>query len=46
VLPKNPELTDYLIKLALERRYGDVTLAALDDTAEKEAYGLALELAR
>jgi CobQ-like glutamine amidotransferase family enzyme len=46
VLPKNPELTDHLIKLALRRRYGDVTLAALDDTAEKEAFGLALELAR
>ena len=46
VLPKNPELTDHLIKLALERRYGEVTLASLDDAVEKDAYGVALELAR
>lgn len=37
LLPKNPEVCDWLIKRALERKYGDVTLASLDDTVEKEA---------
>ena len=38
LLPKNPEVADYLIQKALERKYGEpVVLKALDDTEEKEA---------
>src|SRR6266852_964132 len=45
VLPKNPWFTDYLIQLALERRYGKVELAPLDDTIENAAHDAALQLA-
>jgi CobQ-like glutamine amidotransferase family enzyme len=45
VLPKNPWFTDYLIQRALERRYGQVTLTPLDDTAENVAHETALKLA-
>ena len=35
LLPKNPHFTDYLIKLALEKRYGEnFELTKLDDTIE------------
>lgn len=34
LLPKNPDLADYLIFLALQRKYGKVDLAPLDDTLE------------
>ena len=37
LLPKNPGVADYLISRALERRYGDGTLAPLDDEAELAA---------
>ena len=38
LLPKNPEVADYLIQKALERKYGEpMVLKALDDTEEKEA---------
>lgn len=38
LLPKNPQVCDYLITKALERRYGEpVKLAELADTEEKEA---------
>lgn len=38
LLPKNPEICDYLIKKALERKYGELMeLKELDDTEEKEA---------
>lgn len=37
LLPKNPQLADHLIRKALERRYGPVTLAPLDDAQEREA---------
>ncbi len=38
LLPKNPEFADYLIKLALRRRYHDeIPLAPLDDTIEISA---------
>lgn len=38
LLPKNPQVTDYLISKALERKYGHpVELTELDDTEEKEA---------
>jgi lipid II isoglutaminyl synthase (glutamine-hydrolysing) len=45
LLPKNPWFTDYLIQLALERRYGKVELVPLDDTIEIEAHDAALKLA-
>lgn len=38
LLPKNPQLADWLILQALKRKYGEnVELATLDDTQEKEA---------
>ena len=38
LLPKNPELCDFIIKTALERRYGSVKLAPLGDEAERLAH--------
>lgn len=38
VLPKNPEFCDVLLKTALERKYGAVSLEPLADRAEKEAH--------
>ncbi len=38
LLPKNPALADWLIERALERRYGDVSLASLDDACERLAH--------
>lgn len=37
LLPKNPEVCDYLLGRALERKYGNAALAPLDDRQEKEA---------
>lgn len=37
LLPKNPHICDYLLKNAMERRYGVSNLAPLDDKEEKEA---------
>lgn len=38
LLPKNPQLADWLILKALQRKYGDqTTLTELDDSQEKEA---------
>ena len=37
VLPANPKLTDYILSAALEKKYGEVHLAPLDDSAETEA---------
>lgn len=37
LLPKNPEVCDWLIARALERKYGDGSLAPLDDSQEIEA---------
>lgn len=37
LLPKNPQVCDWLIKRALERKYGETQLAELDDSQEKEA---------
>jgi CobQ-like glutamine amidotransferase family enzyme len=45
LLPKNPWFTDYLIQLALSRRYGKVELIPLDDTIENEAHDAAFKLA-
>jgi len=38
LLPKNPELADFILKTALERKYGFSTLQPLDDTAELAAH--------
>lgn len=39
VLPKNPNLADYLIKLALEKKYKEkISLESLDDSLELEAH--------
>jgi lipid II isoglutaminyl synthase (glutamine-hydrolysing) len=46
VLPKNPWLTDYLVRIALERKIGgEVRLAELDDALERNAHDLALAAA-
>lgn len=37
LLSKNPELADRLIKTALERKYGSISLEPLDDTLEEKA---------
>lgn len=38
LLPKNPQLADWLITRALEKKYGEqIELAPLDDSQEKEA---------
>lgn len=44
LLPKNPAFADYLISLALARRYGDGDLAPLDDAMELRAHAAALKL--
>ncbi len=46
LLPKNPWFTDILIRRALERRYGEVELAPLDDATENTAHDVALKLAQ
>ncbi len=38
LLPKNPVFADYLLRLALRRRFGDVRLAPLDDRWEHAAH--------
>ena len=38
LLPKNPELCDFILLTALERRYGIRELEKLDDTAENAAH--------
>jgi lipid II isoglutaminyl synthase (glutamine-hydrolysing) len=42
ILPKNPAFADKLLSLALARRYGDGTLAPLDDALEQLAHSSAL----
>lgn len=38
LLPKNPQVCDYLLERALKRKYGeDVQLAPLEDDLEKSA---------
>ena len=37
LLPKNPELCDLILKTALERKYGSVSLSPLDDSMESMA---------
>lgn len=43
VLPKNPAFADHLLSLALQRRYGEVTLPPIDDALEKMAHEEALQ---
>lgn len=42
VLPKNPTLADYFLKLALQNKYGDLTLKFLNDNDEKLAHEIAV----
>ncbi len=44
LLPKNPHFADHLLSLALARKYGDFTLAPLDDSLEMRAHEAALRL--
>lgn len=37
LLPKNPQICDYLIQKAMERKYGPTELAVLDDSQEEAA---------
>ncbi len=37
LLPKNPQICDYLITKALERKYGEANLSSLDDAEEIQA---------
>jgi lipid II isoglutaminyl synthase (glutamine-hydrolysing) len=46
LLPKNPHFADHLLKLSLQRRYGPVDLAPLDDTLEMAAHRAAAQRAR
>ncbi len=46
LLPKNPALADHLIRLALQRRYGEVPFPPLDDGLEGQAREVALHLHR
>jgi CobQ-like glutamine amidotransferase family enzyme len=43
ILPKNPHFADLLIKLALEKKYGEVELKELDDSMETQAHEAALK---
>lgn len=42
LLPKNPHFADLLIRQALSRNYGDVTLEPIDDELEKLAHSKAV----
>lgn len=46
LLPKNPHFADYLLLLALERRYPQLTLAPLDDFLEMKAHEKAVKMTR
>ena len=37
ILPANPELTDYILSKALNKKYGEVSLSSLDDSDESKA---------
>lgn len=37
ILPKNPELSDFILRKALEKKYSEVTLTPLDDSTETDA---------
>ena len=46
LLPKNPHFCDYLIKLALKKKYQTVTLKPLNDQLEWQAHNAAIKRAR
>lgn len=43
LLPKNPELADFILNLAIDRKYPGASLTELDDTMEKAAHDHMLE---
>ena len=43
ILPKNPEFADFILKTAMERRYGSADLVPLEDKFEKMAHDKVLE---
>lgn len=43
LLPKNPDIADAILKRALKKRYGEVTLEPYDDTIEYQAQNVMLE---
>ncbi len=45
VLPKNPSFADYLIKLALQNKFGDLDLKFINDNEENLAHQVAVERA-
>jgi len=45
LLPKNPFFADYLMKTALQNKYGEVELAFINDTVELTAHERAIERA-
>lgn len=45
VLPKNPNFADYLIKLALQKKYGNLDLKFINDTQEFIAHEVAVQRA-
>jgi CobQ-like glutamine amidotransferase family enzyme len=46
LLPKNPQLTDWLIKAGLRRRYGIDDLEPIDDSIEESAHRAAIDRAK
>lgn len=40
ILPKNPHFADYLLRLALERKYKEIKLEDLDDSLESQAHSV------
>jgi CobQ-like glutamine amidotransferase family enzyme len=46
ILPKNPEFADFILRTALQRRYGDLALDALDDRFERAAHDCMLRRLR
>jgi CobQ-like glutamine amidotransferase family enzyme len=46
LLPKNADLADLLLSIALARKYGDGSLTPLDDSLEAAAHGSAAAIAR
>lgn len=43
LLPKNPQLCDYILLKAIEHKYGEYSLSALDDTIENAAHDYAVK---
>ena len=43
ILPKNPSLADYIIKKALERKYGEINLADINDDWENKAHSYIMQ---